>query len=169
MEWSVATILSNVFHMLLHHIHLDNNVPESIQNTLQEYKRVCAFRFLFICQYQPYLLELPYTSIFEYLLLLKQISIACQDYRSRVMLYSAAAVSDFYIPFDQMQTHKIQSSDGVPTLQLTNSPKMLLVATKEWLPEAYVVSFKLETDTSILLQKATSAIQKYFYAILIQF
>lgn len=76
------------------------------------------------------------------------------------MMYSAAAVSDFYIPLDVMTTHKIQSSEGSPILPLTNTPKMLLLVTKEWIPEAYTISFKLETDPSILLAKATSAIRK---------
>lgn len=92
--------------------------------------------------------------------LLKEVCLSCQSLQSHVMLYSSAAVSDFYVPQHQMNTHKIQSSEGTPILSLTNTPKMLLLATHEWLPNAYNVSFKLETDTSILLEKATSAIRK---------
>lgn len=94
------------------------------------------------------------------MILLKHISIACQPLDRQLMMYSAAAVSDFYIPANEMTVHKIQSSEGSPQLPLTNTPKMLLLVTKEWIPQAYIISFKLETDTSILLEKATSAIRK---------
>ena len=79
------------------------------------------------------------------------------------MVYSAAAVSDFYVPLRDMNTHKIQSSDGKPYLALTNTPKMLYMVSNIWAPEAYLVSFKLETDTTILLDKATSAITRWGY------
>ena len=77
------------------------------------------------------------------------------------MLYLAAAVSDFYVPFGAMAEHKMQSAAGVPTITLTNSPKMLQPLRHEWIPEAFMVSFKLETDTSILVKKAQASIAKY--------
>lgn len=105
-------------------------------------------------------MEIPFTSVFEYMILFQRIALACKPLESQLMVYSAAAVSDFYIPMDIMNEHKIQSSEGSPNLPLTNTPKMLLLVTKEWVPNAYNISFKLETDTSILLNKATSAILK---------
>ena len=66
------------------------------------------------------------------------------------MLFSAAAVSDFYIPYNDMAEHKIQSSEGDPHIALTNTPKMLYLVTREWASDAYNVSFKLETDIDIL-------------------
>ena len=107
------------------------------------------------------LLEVPYTTVFEYML---QFHWACASVRSlgsQAMIYSAAAVSDFYIPYSQMGEHKIQSAEGDPHIPLTNTPKMLYLVAHEWAPEAYIVSFKLETDTSILLKKASSAITRY--------
>ena len=59
----------------------------------------------------------------------------------------AAAVSDFYIPMEQLLEHKIQSGshkDGL-TLELLPVPKML-GKVKEWNPDTLLVSFKLETD-----------------------
>ena len=79
------------------------------------------------------------------------------------MLFSAAAVSDFYIPYDQMAEHKIQSSEGDPHIALTNTPKMLYLITREWTSDAYNVSFKLETDIDLLVTKATSAISKWVW------
>ena len=81
--------------------------------------------------------------------------------RSRTMLYFAAAVSDFYIPYADMAVDKIQSSDGIPKLPLAASPKFLGQLREEWNKEAFCVSFKLETDASILLLKARKAIAKY--------
>lgn len=59
-----------------------------------------------------------------------------------------------------MAQHKIQSSTGL-TLELEQVPKMLGKLTQEWAPRSFVVSFKLETDESILFDKAWGAIEKY--------
>lgn len=86
--------------------------------------------------------------------------------------YLAAAVSDFYLPPDKMAEHKIQSRsssaqlegsliEGEPlTLTLDPVPK-LLGQLKVWHPDAVVISFKLETDSELLVKKAQSAISKY--------
>lgn len=58
-----------------------------------------------------------------------------------------------------MVQHKIQSSTGL-TLELDQVPKMLGKLTQEWAPQSFVVSFKLETDESILFDKAWGAIEK---------
>lgn len=46
-------------------------------------------------------------------------------------------------------------------LALSQVPKRLGALTQDWAPNAYVVSFKLETDENILLDKARRAIDKY--------
>ncbi|XP_024532505.1 phosphopantothenate--cysteine ligase 2 isoform X2 [Selaginella moellendorffii] len=77
------------------------------------------------------------------------------------MFYFAAAVSDFYVPWNSMMEHKIQSDDGSMTMQLAPVPKMLGLLRKHWAPEAFCVSFKLETDVDILLKKVRSSLCKY--------
>ncbi|CAI2371791.1 unnamed protein product [Moneuplotes crassus] len=75
----------------------------------------------------------------------------------------AAAVSDFYIPDSSLSTHKIQSKDhgdGL-TISLEPVPKKLKSIVEDWNPNTFLVSFKLETDSKILLEKARSAIEKY--------
>ena len=57
--------------------------------------------------------------------------------------------------------HKIQSRNGGLKLELTRVPKALGIIRREWLPEAMITSFKLETDESILLQKARDSILMY--------
>ena len=54
-----------------------------------------------------------------------------------------------------------QSSAGAPEIELTNSPKMLLPLRHAWCPEGFIVTFKLETDESILVRKAQGSIEKY--------
>ncbi|KAK9270479.1 hypothetical protein L1049_026059 [Liquidambar formosana] len=77
------------------------------------------------------------------------------------MFYFAAAVSDFYVPWEEMAEHKIQSASGPLDMRLAQVPKMLPVLRKEWAPAAFCISFKLETDSKILLEKADMALKRY--------
>ena len=65
-----------------------------------------------------------------------------------------------------MTTHKIQSSTGLQ-LDLKQVPKRLGVLAREWAPEAFVVSFKLETDAALVETKARAAIDKYGVALVV--
>lgn len=42
---------------------------------------------------------------------------------------------------------------------------MLAPLVTHWVPEAFVVSFKLETDESLLLTKSKAALQKYHHKV----
>jgi len=114
------------------------------------------------------LLSLEFTSIFDYVYLLRAASIALRSAGTRALIILAAAVSDFYVPFASISTHKIQSrAGGGLELHLREVPK-LLRAFKEgitrdgpWAPHASVVSFKLETNKCILVAKAAGALQRY--------
>jgi len=55
----------------------------------------------------------------------------------------------------------MQSKDGPPVIALRLVPKVLFAVTHIWAPNAYIVSFKLETDIEILEQKAKDALTKY--------
>ncbi|KRX11420.1 Phosphopantothenate--cysteine ligase 1, partial [Trichinella nelsoni] len=46
-------------------------------------------------------------------------------------------------------------------MRLVQVPKMLLVLRRDWVPMAFCISFKLETDSKILLEKADMALRKY--------
>jgi len=110
---------------------------------------------------QKCLFTIDYQSVHEYFFWLRAISQSLNSYRGRVMMYLAAAVSDFYIPEKDMATHKIQSDVDGLTIRLSNTPKLLGVCRTTWAPEAYFVSFKLETDENILIKKANRALEKY--------
>jgi len=66
-----------------------------------------------------------------------------------------------------MPEHKIQSSGGIPVVKLAMVPKMLGPLTRNWVPDAFVVSFKLETDQNILLEKAIGALKRYDHHIVV--
>ncbi|XP_040383071.1 phosphopantothenate--cysteine ligase 2 [Oryza brachyantha] len=107
------------------------------------------------------LLKLPFTTIFEYLQLLQMVAEAMNCLGRQGMFYLAAAVSDFYVPWESMAKHKIESASGPLNMQLNQVPKMLFILRKQWAPSAFCVSFKLETDPDILLEKAEAALRKY--------
>jgi len=107
------------------------------------------------------LLMIEFKSVDEYLHMLKAVCGAVEVCGPRAMIYLAAAVSDYFIPPDEMPEHKIQSSDGSLSLTLRPTPKCLGKVKEEWCPRAFVVSFKLETDQAILMHKASGAINKY--------
>ncbi|XP_062109954.1 phosphopantothenate--cysteine ligase 1-like [Humulus lupulus] len=108
-----------------------------------------------------FLLKLPFTTIFEYLQMLRMIAMSTSKLGPKAMFYLAAAVSDFYVPWQSMAEHKIQSASGPLNMQLAQVPKMLPVLRQEWAPTAFLISFKLETDSKILLKKAAGALEKY--------
>ena len=60
--------------------------------------------------YSSLLLCMPFTSVSDYLELLREASCALRRAGDRAMLVLAAAVSDFYVPPDEMPEHKIQSA-----------------------------------------------------------
>ncbi|CAN0070728.1 unnamed protein product, partial [Phaeothamnion confervicola] len=112
------------------------------------------------------LLPIGFTTLAEYLRLLRLVSTRLAAMGCHAMLFLAAAVSDFYVPEAEMATHKIQSGSGSEEsgkflLELWPVPKCLGLVRADWAPAAFCVSFKLETDEDILLQKARQAIQRY--------
>ncbi|KAK9830471.1 hypothetical protein WJX72_011926 [[Myrmecia] bisecta] len=110
---------------------------------------------------QGLLLRVPYTTLFEYIMFLRLIASCLQLCGRSAIFYLAAAVSDFFLPWSQMVEHKIQSADGPLHLDLHKVPKMLGLLHKEWAPDAFIVSFKLETDERLLTSKACSSIESY--------
>lgn len=134
------------------------------------------------------LLLLSFTNINEYLWLLRRIAELMQPVGESALFYLAAAVSDFFIPSDRMVEHKIQSGrefsqqteqqDGHPppaahmrdqslVIDLEPVPKFLKSLVDGWAPSAMIVSFKLETDPSILTTKAKHALNKYSHHLVI--
>jgi len=134
------------------------------------------------------LLLLPFTSITEYLWLLRGIAELMKPLGRGALFYLAAAVSDFFVPRERMVEHKIQSQeefndDGggeverqLPAARMRDKslvidldpvPKFLKRLVDGWAPEGMIVSFKLETDPAILTEKARYALKKYSHHLVI--
>lgn len=58
------------------------------------------------------LLTLPFTTITDYLFVLREVSKLMAPLGPNGLLYLAAAVSDFFVPPERMVEHKIQSTDA---------------------------------------------------------
>jgi phosphopantothenate-cysteine ligase len=104
--------------------------------------------------------SIEFSQLFEYLLLLQFVS-SNSNHRETLLCLSAA-VSDFYIPVGLMPADKIQSRDFTGTdvhLTLKNVPKALEYLKGVWCPDAFVLSFKLETDENILVKKSLDSIK----------
>ncbi|KAL7441912.1 hypothetical protein ACHAXH_008295, partial [Discostella pseudostelligera] len=151
---------------------------QQMQSTLRNYKRI---------KRQGLLLTIEFTTVDDYLHKLQLCSEAIQICGSLALVYLTAAVSDFFIPEEKRTLHKIQSRDyGIQssststirkdskvtengaqiqpdnTLTMTLYPVTKVIPTlrRIWCPHAFVVSFKLETDASILRQKSVLAMEK---------
>ncbi|KAI7794793.1 phosphopantothenate--cysteine ligase [Triplophysa rosa] len=131
---------------------VDQKVLPNIGMVLKRYHEVKASGLL---------LPVEFNTLSEYLHLLKAAAQALSSIGSKAMFYLAAAVSDFYIPASEMPEHKIQSSNGPLQISMKMVPKMLSPLVKDWAPQAFVISFKLETDPSILLERARRALDTY--------
>jgi phosphopantothenate-cysteine ligase len=149
-----------------------------------------VFRKYMKAKKQNTLLILSFVTITEYLWELREVAKLMHPLGSNALFYLAAAVSDFFVPADRMVEHKIQSSeefskhnatpangDARPPAARTEGrsliidlepvPKFLKALVDGWAPEAIIVSFKLETDPSILVDKAQHALQKYQHHLVI--
>jgi len=127
-------------------------IPSLEENLTKSHKRYSEVHE------QNRLHRISFQTVHEYLFYLSVISQELHDYSKHVLIFAAAAVSDFYIPSKEMSVHKIQSSNMGMDLHLSNVPKMLPYIKKLWCPNAFVVSFKLETNPEKLKEKATSSL-----------
>ena len=113
------------------------------------------------------LLKIDFTTLTDYLFLLKRITQLMSVLGSNGMYYLAAAVSDYFIPNDKMVLHKIQSNNSNLVLEFDQVPKMIQPLVSNWAKEGLIISFKLETDPNLLLSKSLSSLKKYGHQLVI--
>eukprot|EP00920_Eleutheroschizon_duboscqi_P012868 GHVT01030521.1.p1 GENE.GHVT01030521.1~~GHVT01030521.1.p1 ORF type:complete len:403 (+),score=48.53 GHVT01030521.1:2392-3600(+) len=110
---------------------------------------------------RPRFAWLPFTTVQDYLWSLCAIADAVHTLNGKVAFCLAAAVADFYLPKSDCPEHKIQSRAlDCLDIRLKPVPKLLGVL-RARCPEAFIVSFKLETDGELLRMKATQAMAAY--------
>ncbi|QIW99569.1 hypothetical protein AMS68_005087 [Peltaster fructicola] len=157
---------------------VDGEYQEKMATVLEKYRQA---------KRDNTLLLMSFTSVNEYLWNLRELATLMKPLGPRALFYLAAAVSDFFVPADRMVEHKIQSSedfnhsaeddveeqpaarmDGKKlSIYLDPVPKFLKVLVDGWAPDAMIVSFKLETDPSLLGAKAHYALDKYMHHLVI--
>jgi phosphopantothenate---cysteine ligase (ATP) len=156
------------------------DAQQEMQRVLREYTEV---------KKSGRLLILTFVTVNEYLWSLRELARLMHPLGSNALFYLAAAVSDFFVPYDRMVEHKIQSTEGFThhnstqdgsssrqaartegsslIIDLDPVPKFLKRLVDAWAPDAIIVSFKLETDPAILVQKAEYALDKYAHHLVI--
>ena len=112
-------------------------------------------------KYQSSLLLVPFQTVTDYLNGLEQLCRLLKPFGRSALIYACAAVSDYYIPEDQLSEHKIPSGQDELIIRLKPVPKLLGAIKGDYTPEAFVVSFKLETDEKVLQDKCLHSGQKY--------
>lgn len=53
-------------------------------------------------------------------------------------------------------------------LNLEQTPKLLQPLVKDWSPQAFIVSFKLETDVNIISKKARESLRKNLHQVTVR-
>jgi len=168
--------LNSKFSVKMHDIHVTNDCTsvtiaasdDSSSSSEQHRKQLAKLRddieLYHKVKRENRLLEVQYDTLYEYLVMLSECSKLLDVLKHRAMVFSAAAVADFYVPYQDMSQHKIQSRDmpdNCLQLKLHQTPKCLKALRLDWCPNAFLVSFKLETDPSIINEKVNDAITKY--------
>ncbi|KAJ5738461.1 DNA/pantothenate metabolism flavoprotein C-terminal [Penicillium malachiteum] len=173
-----------------------NHGPIQVRSEYQDEMRDVLRKYRYAKQNNRLLL-LPFTTVAEYMFELRAMAKLMRPLGPNALFYLAAAVSDFFIPRSRMAEHKIQSSElpanldnssaigsqeiytGENEVQPPKSQKKLVVnldpvpkflhrLVDGWAPDgSMVVSFKLETDPSLLVYKARTALQRYSHHLVI--
>lgn len=154
---------------------------DTMQSVLRKYKAAKSENTLLI---------LPFTTITDYLWELRELAMQMRPLGPTALFYLAAAVSDFFVPRHRLAEHKIQSTnigsattandsldenDGRSSrsrgkklvIDLDPVPKFLKRLVDGWAPDGMIVSFKLETDPSLLLSKSRAALHRYSHHLVI--
>jgi phosphopantothenate---cysteine ligase (ATP) len=167
----------------------DENGQIKVEDQHQD-MMVRVFRQYMTAKRENTLLILSFVTITEYLWELREVAKLMRPLGSSALFYLAAAVSDFFVPQHKMVEHKIQSSEefaakheglngdrnSMPAvhtdgkrliIDLEPVPKFLKQLVDGWAPEGMIVSFKLETDPTILVKKARHSLEKYAHHLVI--
>uniref|UniRef100_A0A0N5BX64 Phosphopantothenate--cysteine ligase n=1 Tax=Strongyloides papillosus TaxID=174720 RepID=A0A0N5BX64_STREA len=118
-------------------------------------------------KYKKNLLLISFTELFEYYEALKIILAILRPLKKDVIIYLAAAVSDFYIDEKDMTDHKIQSRNGEILLKLTPFKKDDIIELLCGSKENFLVTFKLETDEKLLYSKSKKSFEYYNHQVVI--
>ena len=118
-------------------------------------------------QHRASFCPIRFQTVHEYLRGLEEICRQLSSFGRRVLVYACAAVSDYFIPDDELTEHKIPSEQSELLVRLKPVPKLLGQIKGNYSPNVFLVSFKLETDEKILEAKCLNSAQKYHQDVII--
>lgn len=95
------------------------------------------------------------------------IKVPLEVYRPFCDVLPGVVVSDFYVPVSEMPEHKIQSSGGPLQRTVKMVPKILSPLIEDCALKAFIISFKLETDPSIVINRAQKALEVYQHRVVV--
>lgn len=156
--WLSALRPTGPSHSGLLNLEVEENALPGFGSALRSYQEAAAAGTF---------LAVEFTTLADYLHLLQAAAQALNPLGPSAMFYLAAAVSDFYVPVSEMPEHKIQSSGGPLQITMKMVPKMLSPLVKDWAPNAFVISFKLETNPSIVIERARNALEIYRHQVVV--
>ncbi|OAF69445.1 hypothetical protein A3Q56_02765 [Intoshia linei] len=145
--------------------YLENGVKvlnsDKIENLLKKIER-----------YKSNLHIVNFKIIEDYLyLLIKICKLTGSIYGKNAIFYLCAAVSDFYIPYNERSQHKLSFSEDSQKeiiFKFKNVPKVITeIINDENCKFSYIVTFKLETNINQLEQNMKLALQKYNHNVVI--
>jgi phosphopantothenate-cysteine ligase len=122
--------------------------------------------------YAGHLLRVPFHTVVDYQLgmktilnTVKAVNETCGRDNRSTLIYLVAAVSDFYIPYNELPRDKIDSRPNDPsmTIYLSKVPKALArgLVGQVWGDGAFVTTFKLETNEARIDEKVINHINGF--------
>lgn len=118
-------------------------------------------------KYKNSLLLIPLQTVTDYSNDLQQLCCLLKPFSRSALIYAYAAVSDYYIPNDELTGHKIQSDQNESIIQLKPVPRLSDSLKGECTTHVFVVSFNLEKDENIGEEKCLQSVVKYNQYIII--
>lgn len=105
------------------------------------------------------LLNVSFTSVQQYLMLLRLTTKAVNAANNRGIVILAATVTDFYVP---MHEHDLAKKDkGEFSVNFVRVPKLIKRVRKQWCPKAFLVTLKHEFKDGAMIEAAHGDIEKY--------
>ncbi|TMW63354.1 hypothetical protein Poli38472_002295 [Pythium oligandrum] len=105
------------------------------------------------------LLNIPFTSVQQYLHLLRLTTKAINVVKSRAIAILAASVMDFHVPLPDIDAPRKKDSNF--SVSFVRVPNLIRKIRKEWCPKAFLVTFKHHLKDSEMIEAAHADLEKW--------
>ncbi|GLD93098.1 hypothetical protein PINS_up001690 [Pythium insidiosum] len=108
------------------------------------------------------LLNVSFTSVQQYLHLLRLSTKAINAAKSRAIVILAASVMEFYVPVQQNRSPtSSQRRNGEFSVNFVRVPNLIRKIRKKWCPKAFVVTFKHHLKDNEMIEQAHEDLEKW--------